>query len=770
MIFFNSSIWRPAATWMGRLKFPVKIGLISAAFLIPLLWLLVSYGNSKRDDLEFVAQERAGVRYGLAVFEAMDAAARWRYLARSVALGDEVTGVQLAQTQYFKELERLKALDQELGSQFGTTVSVQKVVHASQRAQTASNNPDELFSAMNALTTELAHLQDQVTDGSRLALDPSIETFHLVSATMILAPDLLRDLSEVRGLGRTALLNGAMHPEVLSRFQGLLAVVEQERLRQVEHMAKVRAHVPDHLKDLKQHGETALASLLPTIRTSFPPIAAEPKGDDKAYAAMVSDVLKAQTEQVVQNLKVLDDLLAQRQQSLRKHVFFAIGVTCASLLMALYLFMGFYRSMHGGFKLLRKTLINISLGDLRTSVNAWGKDEVADLMRELGHMQTALSETVRMVQDASDQVVESSAEIAQGTNDLAGRTEQAAAALEESSAALEETTSTIQMTADSVSRASEIAQANAATAQEGGQVMSSVVETMERIQSSSNKIGEIIGVIDGIAFQTNILALNAAVEAARAGEQGRGFAVVAGEVRSLAQRSAEAAREIKELIQRSTSEVVAGVDVVRKAGATMQEIVGSAEQVKGLLDEVANGAKEQSLGVTQIGAAVQELDRNTQANAALVEQTAAAATAQQRVAMRMASTVDEFRLAGHKPAALVEGVNVDAIIDAHRQWKVKLRQAIEERTIVDVETLSRDDCCALGKWIYGDGKRLSQRPNFVELVGRHRHFHKVAGEIGTLINQKRMREAEDSLAPGTMFAKATADVVSTLSAAKRLGF
>ena len=275
---------------MGRLKFPVKIGLISAAFLIPLLWLLVSYGNSKRDDLEFVAQERAGVRYGLAVFEAMDAAAKWRYLARSVALGDEVTGVQLAQTQYFKELERLKGLDLELGTQFGTTASVQKVVHASQSAQTASNNPDELFSAMNALTTELAHLQDQVTDGSRLALDPSIETFHLVSATMILAPDLLRDLSEVRGLGRTALLNGAMRPEVLSRFQGLLAVVEQERLRQVEHMAKVRAHVPDHLKDLKQHGETALASLMANIRTSFPPIVAEPKGDDKAYAAMVSDV------------------------------------------------------------------------------------------------------------------------------------------------------------------------------------------------------------------------------------------------------------------------------------------------------------------------------------------------------------------------------------------------------------------------------------------------------------------------------------------------
>lgn len=770
MLFLNSTIWRPAATLMGQMKFPAKIGLISAAFLLPLIWLFIAYGNSKRDDLDFVAQERAGVRYGMAVFAVMDAAANWRYLARSTALGDGTSGAIDAQNRFFKELDRLKAIDQELGQKFGTTVLVDAVTRASEGAKTASGNAQTLFPAMDALTTELAKLQDRVTDGSRLALDPAIHTFHLVSATMILAPDLLRDVGELRGLGRTALLNGVMTPEASSRFQGLLAVVEQERLRQADHMSKVREHAPEYAGELKQHGQMALSNMLATIRTSFPPAAGDVQGDDKAYAAMVSEVLKAQTEQVLHNLQVLDDLLVDRQESLRTSIALAVAVTCVGLLLALYMLMGFYKSMLGGFKLLRKTLLNISLGDLRTSVNAWGKDEVADLMRELGHMQTALGETVRLVQEASDQVVQASAEIAQGTNDLSGRTEQAAAALEESSAALEQTTSTIQMTADSVSRASGIAQANAATAQQGGQVMSSVVDTMQRIQTSSNKIGEIIGVIDGIAFQTNILALNAAVEAARAGEQGRGFAVVAGEVRSLAQRSAEAAKEIKELIQRSTTEVGVGVEVVRKAGATMQEIVGSAEQVKSLLDEVANGAKEQSLGVAQIGAAVQELDRNTQANAALVEQTAAAATAQSRVAMRMASTVDEFRLQGHQSAALVEGVDVDAIIDAHRQWKVKLRQAIEERSTVDVNTLSRDDCCALGKWIYGDGQRLAHRPNFVELVGRHQHFHSVAGGIGELINQKRMREAEDALAPGTVFAHATAEVVSTLSAAKRLGF
>ena len=243
-------------------------------------------------------------------------------------------------------------------------------------------------------------------------------------------------------------------------------------------------------------------------------------------------------------------------------------------------------------------------------------------------------------------------------------------------------------------------------------------------------------------------------------------------MRTLAQRSAESAKEIRALIASSVSSVDGGMQVVRHAGEAMQDIVSHADQVCQLLDEVAGGAKEQSMGIGQIGQAVQDLDRNTQANATLVDQTAVAAASQRTAAVRMAAQVDEFRLpgAGAGPRTLVEGVDVDVYIDAHRQWKVKLRDAIENRDKVDVSTLSRDDCCALGKWIYGDGQRLAGRETFTELIERHKRFHQVAGGVAEKINQRQYREAEEALAPGTPFSQATSEVVLALSSAKRLGF
>jgi len=336
----------------------------------------------------------------------------------------------------------------------------------------------------------------------------------------------------------------------------------------------------------------------------------------------------------------IDDL---RQNEQRRWVMTG-GVTVLALVVAGYLFLSFYRVMDGGLKETRRHLRAMTDGDLTTSPSPWGNDEAAQLMFELRAMQDSLRQMVQRVRQCSDEIVHSSNEIATGAMDLSSRTEQAASNLEQSAASMEQIAATVNTSAEHTRDASQIAQRNAAIASEGGQVMHEVIQTMDDIRASSAKIGEIIGAIDGIAFQTNILAFNAAVEAARAGEQGRGFAVVAGEVRMLAQRSAEAAREIKGLIGTSVEQVASGAAVVRKAGGTIDDIVSSSQRVNQLLGEVATAASEQSGGIQQIGQAVQDLDRMTQQNAALVEETAAAASALNGQAQTLSAEVARFKL------------------------------------------------------------------------------------------------------------------------------
>jgi methyl-accepting chemotaxis protein len=313
-------------------------------------------------------------------------------------------------------------------------------------------------------------------------------------------------------------------------------------------------------------------------------------------------------------------------------------------LIAGYLFLSFYRVMDGGLRETRRHLRAMAAGDLTTAPRGWGQDESAQVMRELGRMQESLRSMVQSVRSSSDHIVEASDQMATGAADLSGRTEHAAAALEQSAASMEHIAATVKSGAEHTEEASRVARHNAAIAEDGGRVMHEVVATMEGIRGASARIGEIVGTIDGIAFQTNILALNAAVEAARAGAQGRGFAVVAQEVRMLAQRSAEAAKEIKALIGGSVMQVQAGTVVVRKAGAAMQDIVGASQRVSELLGAVATGAREQSQGIGQVGEAVVELDRVTQQNAALVEQTARAAADMRELARTLAEEVARFHM------------------------------------------------------------------------------------------------------------------------------
>ena len=287
---------------------------------------------------------------------------------------------------------------------------------------------------------------------------------------------------------------------------------------------------------------------------------------------------------------------------------------------------------------------HIAAGDLSQDVAPRSQDELGQLVLTMGRMQEALRTLVRQVQEAAGNISTASAEIATGNMDLSQRTEQTAANLEEVAASMDMLTGTVQHNADNSRSASASATEAGAVAGRGGEVVSQVVNTMEQISTSSRKISDITGVIDGIAFQTNILALNAAVEAARAGEQGRGFAVVASEVRSLAGRSADAAREIKALIGASVGRVEDGARLVGQAGQTMQEIVGSVQRVSGIIGEISASAAEERDNIEQIGQAVRHLDQMTQQNAALVEQSAAAAQSLHEQASNLTRAVSQFKL------------------------------------------------------------------------------------------------------------------------------
>jgi methyl-accepting chemotaxis protein-1 (serine sensor receptor) len=292
----------------------------------------------------------------------------------------------------------------------------------------------------------------------------------------------------------------------------------------------------------------------------------------------------------------------------------------------------------------------VAKGDLTQRVDVDGTDEISMLLRALESMQQSLRVVVGNVRSGSDGVANASAEIAQGNQDLSSRTESQASALEETAASMEQLGSTVNQNADSARQANELAQNASTVAVQGGEVVGQVVETMKGINESSRKISDIISVIDGIAFQTNILALNAAVEAARAGEQGRGFAVVASEVRSLAGRSADAAKEIKMLINASVERVEHGTALVDKAGETMTEVVSSIKRVTDLMGEISSASNEQSAGVEQVGEAVSQMDQATQQNAALVEEMAAAASSLKSQAQELVQTVAAFRLDAHDTA------------------------------------------------------------------------------------------------------------------------
>ena len=363
-----------------------------------------------------------------------------------------------------------------------------------------------------------------------------------------------------------------------------------------------------------------------------------------AYMQAVEDLIKAQTD-------LMDAATREAERTVDAALLQFGALIGVALLAAGLLGWWIVRTTLGPIRQAASVARAVAAGDLAIEFDAHGTNETGRLLGGLHDMKTQLATTVRNVRSAADGVATASAEIAHGNQDLSNRTENQAAALQQTAASMDQLSVTVRQNADNARQANQLAQGASSVAARGGEVVTQVVDTMRGINASSQQIADIIGVIDGIAFQTNILALNAAVEAARAGEQGRGFAVVAAEVRSLAQRSAEAAKQIKALISASVERVEHGSALVDQAGETMSEVVAAIRRVTDIVGEISAASSEQSSGVSQIGAAVTQMDQATQQNAALVEQSAAAAESLKVQARQLVDAVAVFKLAGTARAA-----------------------------------------------------------------------------------------------------------------------
>ncbi|AZK61195.1 methyl-accepting chemotaxis protein [Pectobacterium versatile] len=377
--------------------------------------------------------------------------------------------------------------------------------------------------------------------------------------------------------------------------------------------------------------------------------------DEQATAFLFNDVAKIQKNYFTK----LGELLDYQQENVDKSkvetklfiseaLFWTLLLSAFSAILGMLIAWLLTRSVTAPLSIALSSAQRIGEGDLRGTIAVDSRDEVGQLLEAMRDMQSSLTKTVITVRDNAESVATASIQIAQGNADLSSRTEEQASALEETSSTMTQLGMTVKNNADNARQADQLAKNASTVAQQGGQVVDDVVATMKAIDESSRSIADIINVIDSIAFQTNILALNAAVEAARAGEQGRGFAVVAGEVRSLAQRSAEAAKEIKTLITTSVERVEQGSDLANKAGETMQQVVVAIRQLTDTVAEISSASAEQSTGVDQVGIAVNQMDQTTQQNAALVEESAAAALSLQDQADLLVRAVSVFKVAGNQ--------------------------------------------------------------------------------------------------------------------------
>ncbi len=504
----------------------------------------------------------------------------------------------------------------------------------------------ESLAAHRDLIVSMFELHDRVLDHYGLTLDPEAASYYLIISSLKELPRLGELIAQVRGNGSLLLARqqaGADERAVLASLLSRAQDAVRDAALSFDVVFRQDAALRPRLEpDLKTAIER-IAALNDLARREI--VSAStlryPAADFFVGATLPLEAIHALMQSSAQLTR---EMLQARLDDRLLEDSMIYGSSVLLLLLAAWIAVITARSISRPAALALAAAERIAHGDLTRPVIAEGQDEMGRLLAAMSRMQDGLATVVNEVRANAESVAAASTQIAQGNQDLSSRTEQQAGTLQETAASMEELETTVRQNAEGASQANQLAQDASDVALRGGQVVAHVVETMRGIEDSSRRIADIIGTIDGIAFQTNILALNAAIEAARAGEQGRGFAVVAGEVRSLARRSADAAREIKTLITASVDRVEQGTDLVDQAGRTMTDVVASIKRVSEIVSDISAATREQSMGVAAVGQAIVGMDQNTQHNAAMVEESAAAAESLSQQANALVQSVAAFKL------------------------------------------------------------------------------------------------------------------------------
>jgi methyl-accepting chemotaxis protein len=649
------SLFAPAIGLMARLRFRSKFALCGGITALLLLWLGVIQVDRLNDRLRLIASERSAVALVATLLDWSRGLAEHRLIVVTAAPDDASVRQRLQQhgaalDQVLARIEQQVAAAAPLYDMAGETRALRQGWLDLQKKLAALPVDREFgargFALHAAQAARLDAYLRNLGNKSRLALDPDLDLFSLGFPLANHAPAVADLLVRIDAYATSNLAaadltprDKVVHEVSLARLDDTMAALERMLNQSFDAAPVTRERLGPGFEKLK----AVARDLQVFVRGNF----IEPSGiqvtlqqlRDESTPAVAAAWAFAEAHR-----STLDELLAQRARTAALTRNGLAGLLLLSLLLSLYLFVGMYYALERGIHQAAQAAQALARGELGRMPQAASRDELGELLAELRRADDALAAMVTQVRGAASCLLEGTEEIATGNADLSHRTEQQAGTLEQTAASVQELTGTVRQNAEHARHANGLAQAASGVASRGGSVVGEVVETMGSINASARRIVDIIGVIDGIAFQTNILALNAAVEAARAGEQGRGFAVVASEVRNLAQRSAAAAKEIKGLIDDSVGRVDAGTQLVSRAGETMKEVVAGIQQVTALVGEIAAASGEQTQGIEQVNTALNRMDQATRQNAALVEQASAAAQSMREQAHRLAHAVGEFQL------------------------------------------------------------------------------------------------------------------------------